>query len=59
MEFQGDKNLGYNRLYGNLKRNEDVVQELSVFVKERISVEDELLKFLNKNLNRVGCLCRQ
>jgi hypothetical protein len=54
MEFQGEKNLGYSRLYGNLKRNEDVVQELSVFVKERISAEEELLKFLTKNLSRVG-----
>lgn len=52
-DFQGEQNLGYHRLYNNLKRNEDVVQELSVFVKERINVEDELLKFLTKNLNRV------
>lgn len=56
--FQGDQNIGYYRLYANLKRNEDAVQELNIFVKERIGIEDELLKFLNKNLHRVSWMFR-
>ncbi|KAI6184307.1 FCH domain only protein 2 [Aphelenchoides bicaudatus] len=52
--FWGEQNLGYYRLYANLKRNEDAIQELNIFVKERIQIEDELLKFLNKNLHRVN-----
>lgn len=41
-------------LYENLKRGEDTLQDLSVFVKERISLEEETLRFLTKNLNRVS-----
>jgi hypothetical protein len=52
--FQGENHIGYYRLYANLKRNEDAVHELNIFVKERIGIEDELLKVLNKNLHRVS-----
>lgn len=53
LHFQGDKHVGYHVLYENLKRGEDSVQELSTFVKDRISLEEDILKYLNKSIIRV------
>jgi hypothetical protein len=36
-----------------MKKGEDAVQELINFLKERISLEDDILKCLGKSLNRV------
>ncbi|KAH7727193.1 protein F56D12.6 [Aphelenchoides avenae] len=52
--FWGDKHIGYHVLYENLKKGEADCQEFSTFVKERINIEDDLLKVLTKNLNRVN-----
>uniref|UniRef100_A0A915EGG6 F-BAR domain only protein 2 n=1 Tax=Ditylenchus dipsaci TaxID=166011 RepID=A0A915EGG6_9BILA len=52
--FWGEKHIGYHVLYENLKKGEDTVHELGTFVKERISMEDDMLKSLNKSINRVG-----
>jgi hypothetical protein len=54
MELQGDRHHGFFILYGHVKKNEDTLRELILFIKERISIEDEVLKFMNKNLNRVS-----
>ncbi|CAD5211590.1 unnamed protein product [Bursaphelenchus okinawaensis] len=52
--FWGDRHIGFHVLYENIKKGEDNVQDLSIFVKERISLEEETLKFLQKNINRVN-----
>uniref|UniRef100_A0A914YGR4 F-BAR domain-containing protein n=1 Tax=Panagrolaimus superbus TaxID=310955 RepID=A0A914YGR4_9BILA len=52
--FWGEKHIGYNTLYENLKRGEDSVQELSSFVKDRISLEEDIFKSLNKSLIKVN-----
>lgn len=53
-KLQGEKHIGYHALYENLKKGEDCCQELATFVKERINLEEDLLKFLNKSLIRVS-----
>uniref|UniRef100_A0A914HXW2 F-BAR domain-containing protein n=1 Tax=Globodera rostochiensis TaxID=31243 RepID=A0A914HXW2_GLORO len=52
--FWGDKHIGYNVLYENMKKGEESVHELLTFLKERINVEDDLLKSLGKSLHRVN-----
>uniref|UniRef100_A0A7E4VJ99 MHD domain-containing protein n=1 Tax=Panagrellus redivivus TaxID=6233 RepID=A0A7E4VJ99_PANRE len=52
--FWGDRHAGYHVLYENLKKGEDAVQELSTFVKDRISLEEDLHKSLNKSLMRIN-----
>jgi hypothetical protein len=52
--FWGEKHVGYHVLYENLKKGEDTVQEFSTFVKDRISLEEDIFKYLNKSLIRVN-----
>lgn len=51
--FQGEKHHGYHVLYENLKHEEDSVQELAQFLKERASFEEETTKFYSKCIARV------
>lgn len=51
--FQGQKHHGYHVLYENLKHEEESVQELAQFVKERATYEEEWNKFLNKCIAKV------
>uniref|UniRef100_A0A915MDF1 GMIP/FCHO2-like FCH domain-containing protein n=1 Tax=Meloidogyne javanica TaxID=6303 RepID=A0A915MDF1_MELJA len=48
--FWGDKHIGYNVLYDHMKKGEDSVHELLTFIKERASMEDDILKCLNRQL---------
>uniref|UniRef100_A0A915LFB3 GMIP/FCHO2-like FCH domain-containing protein n=1 Tax=Meloidogyne javanica TaxID=6303 RepID=A0A915LFB3_MELJA len=48
--FWGDKHIGYNVLYDHMKKGEDSVHELLTFIKERTSMEDDILKCLNRQL---------
>ncbi|PIC49625.1 hypothetical protein B9Z55_008171 [Caenorhabditis nigoni] len=41
-------------LQENLKRSEDTVAEVAQFVKERLSVEDEYVKAINRNVHKVS-----
>lgn len=50
---QGQKHHGYHVLYENLKHEEESVQELAQFVKERATYEEEWNKFLNKCIAKV------
>ncbi|CAI4223166.1 unnamed protein product [Auanema sp. JU1783] len=52
--FWGDKNHGFQILYYNLKKGEDAINEVAQFVKERLTVEEEYTKLLNRTVNRVG-----
>jgi len=51
--FKGEKCIGYNVLYDNMKKGEETVQEFVNFLKERIGMEEDILKCLGKNLNKV------
>lgn len=50
---QGQKHHGYHVLYENLKHEEESVQELAQFVKDRATYEEEWNKFLNKCITKV------
>ncbi|KAI6242960.1 FCH domain only protein 2 [Aphelenchoides fujianensis] len=52
--FWGDRHIGYHVLYDNLKRNEQAIDELNLFVKDNISIQDDFLKFLGKTVNRLN-----
>ncbi|CAI2347185.1 unnamed protein product [Caenorhabditis sp. 36 PRJEB53466] len=51
--FWGDKHHGFQVLQENLKKSEDTVAEVAQFVKERLSVEDEYVKAINRSVNKV------
>ncbi|CAP27250.2 Protein CBG07108 [Caenorhabditis briggsae] len=52
--FWGEKHHGFQVLQENLKRSEDTVSEVAQFVKERLSVEDEYVKAINRNVHKVS-----
>ncbi|CAO4367917.1 unnamed protein product [Caenorhabditis nigoni] len=52
--FWGEKHHGFQVLQENLKRSEDTVAEVAQFVKERLSVEDEYVKAINRNVHKVS-----
>ncbi|VDK61231.1 unnamed protein product [Onchocerca ochengi] len=54
--FWGQKHHGYHVLYENLKHEEESVQELAQFVKERAAYEEEWHKFLNKSIAKTNGL---
>ncbi|VDK67391.1 unnamed protein product [Litomosoides sigmodontis] len=54
--FWGQKHHGYHVLYENLKHEEESVQELAQFVKERATYEEEWNKFLNKCIAKTNGL---
>ncbi|VBB25652.1 unnamed protein product [Acanthocheilonema viteae] len=54
--FWGQKHHGYHVLYENLKHEEESVQELAQFVKERATYEEEWNKFLNKCIAKTSGL---
>ena len=51
--FWGDKHHGFQVLYENTKKGEESAQELSIFIKERLQLEDEYSKMLVKSMNKV------
>ncbi|VDO24725.1 unnamed protein product [Onchocerca flexuosa] len=53
---QGQRHHGYHVLYENLKHEEESVQELAQFVKERAAYEEEWHKFLNKSIAKTNGL---
>ncbi|OZC11321.1 hypothetical protein X798_01737 [Onchocerca flexuosa] len=54
--FWGQRHHGYHVLYENLKHEEESVQELAQFVKERAAYEEEWHKFLNKSIAKTNGL---
>ncbi|VIO94203.1 Uncharacterized protein BM_BM4483 [Brugia malayi] len=54
--FWGEKHHGYHVLYENLKHEEESVQELAQFIKERAAYEEEWNKFLNKCIAKTNGL---
>ncbi|KAI6172033.1 FCH domain only protein 2 [Aphelenchoides besseyi] len=52
--FWGERHIGYHALYENLKRNENAVEELNLFIKEHVNFHDVLLKHLGRSVNRVN-----
>ncbi|KAM3719262.1 F-BAR domain only protein [Dirofilaria immitis] len=54
--FWGEKHHGYYVLYENLKHEEESVQELAQFIKERATYEEEWNKFLNKCIAKTNGL---
>ncbi|PAV85088.1 hypothetical protein WR25_04508 [Diploscapter pachys] len=52
--FWGDKHHGFQVLYENTKKGEESAQELSIFIKERLQLEDEYSKMLVKSMNKVS-----
>ncbi|KAF7635169.1 hypothetical protein Mgra_00005455 [Meloidogyne graminicola] len=52
--FWGEKHIGYNVLYDHMKKGQDAVHELFNFIKERISMEDDILKCLGRHLTKVN-----
>ncbi|CCD64350.1 FCH domain only protein 2 [Caenorhabditis elegans] len=52
--FWGDKHHGFQVLQENLKKSEETVAEVAQFVKERLSVEDEYVKAINRSVNKVS-----
>ncbi|CAD6193989.1 unnamed protein product [Caenorhabditis auriculariae] len=52
--FWGEKHHGYQVLYDNLKKGDDAFNEVSQFVKERMSMEDEYVKTINRSVQRIN-----
>lgn len=52
--FWGEKHHGFQVLQENLKKSEDTVAEVAQFVKERLSVEDEYVKAINRTVHKVS-----
>ncbi|EGT52696.1 hypothetical protein CAEBREN_03662 [Caenorhabditis brenneri] len=52
--FWGEKHHGFQVLQENLKKSEDTVAEVAQFVKERLSVEDEYVKAINRSVHKVS-----
>lgn len=52
--FWGEKHHGFQVLQENLKKSEDTVAEVAQFVKERLSVEEEYVKAINRTTNKVS-----
>ncbi|EFO99113.1 hypothetical protein CRE_17946 [Caenorhabditis remanei] len=52
--FWGEKHHGFQVLQENLKKSEETVAEVAQFVKERLSVEDEYVKAINRTVHKVS-----
>ncbi|CAI5442058.1 unnamed protein product [Caenorhabditis angaria] len=51
--FWGDKHHGFQVLQENMKRSEETCNEVTQFVKDRLTVEDEYVKAINRSVNKV------
>uniref|UniRef100_A0A1I7TGE2 MuHD domain-containing protein n=1 Tax=Caenorhabditis tropicalis TaxID=1561998 RepID=A0A1I7TGE2_9PELO len=51
--FWGEKHHGFQVLQENLKKSEETVAEVAQFVKERLSVEEEYVKAVNRTVHKV------